>query len=426
MSDAVKRAVIVVCDGLRADMVTPELTPNLARLAGGSTVFADHRGVFPSTTRVTAACIATGCLPGRHGLEGNVVALDEGKGLVAVSAGPPGFRDRMAAARGRTLLVPTLAERLKDHGGAIAFANASAGAAQFLDPDGHGHVYHRQISYGPGRRPPPEGEALNVSHDAAGDAAMTDRFLAEVLGHRRPALAVLWLCEPDHSQHGHPMGSPAHLAAVAAADACAGRVAAALQDEGDEVLLVLCSDHGHETVASVISLETLMIECGLKGGPGSHDLVVASNGTSAAIYLSEIARQRLGEVAAVLRAQPWIGKLYAGDELAAVGLPTDTALAIALTGRGSDGPNPHGVPGLCPVFADPLSDDTHLGCGQHGGLGPYEQRPFLMVCGGGYGRGSGGGTTVKAHSSPIDIAPTVLRHLGQAGEGMDGKTLNQT
>ncbi len=29
-----KRAVLVVCDGLRADMVTPELTPIPARLAG--------------------------------------------------------------------------------------------------------------------------------------------------------------------------------------------------------------------------------------------------------------------------------------------------------------------------------------------------------------------------------------------------------
>ncbi len=29
-----KRAVLVVCDGLRADMVTPELTLNLVRLAG--------------------------------------------------------------------------------------------------------------------------------------------------------------------------------------------------------------------------------------------------------------------------------------------------------------------------------------------------------------------------------------------------------
>ncbi len=72
-----KRAVLVVCDGLRADMITPELTPNLARLAGESQIFASHRGVFPSTTRVTSASIATGCLPAKHGLEGNVVALDD-------------------------------------------------------------------------------------------------------------------------------------------------------------------------------------------------------------------------------------------------------------------------------------------------------------------------------------------------------------
>ena len=63
-----KRAVLVVCDGLRADMLTPDLTPSLARLASTSQVFANHRSVFPSTTRVTSASIATGCLPRRHGL----------------------------------------------------------------------------------------------------------------------------------------------------------------------------------------------------------------------------------------------------------------------------------------------------------------------------------------------------------------------
>ena len=64
------RAVLVVCDGLRADTINPELTPNLVRFAGVSHIFANHRGVFPSTTRVTSASIATGCLPGNHGLEG--------------------------------------------------------------------------------------------------------------------------------------------------------------------------------------------------------------------------------------------------------------------------------------------------------------------------------------------------------------------
>ncbi len=46
-----KRAVLVVRDGLRADIVTPELTPNLARLAGhtfstASLVFGTSYPVF--------------------------------------------------------------------------------------------------------------------------------------------------------------------------------------------------------------------------------------------------------------------------------------------------------------------------------------------------------------------------------------------
>ena len=67
-----KRAVVVICDGLRADMVTPGLTPNLCALAREGQSFTRHRGVFPSTTRTTSASIATGCLPARHGLEGNL------------------------------------------------------------------------------------------------------------------------------------------------------------------------------------------------------------------------------------------------------------------------------------------------------------------------------------------------------------------
>ena len=90
-----KRAVVVICDGLRADMVTPGLTPNLCALAREGQSFTRHRGVFPSTTRTTSASIATGCLPGRHGLEGNCVAIDEGAGLVALNVGHADFRDRL-------------------------------------------------------------------------------------------------------------------------------------------------------------------------------------------------------------------------------------------------------------------------------------------------------------------------------------------
>ena len=166
-----KRAVLVICDGLRADMVTPDLTPHLWALRSAGTHFTNHRSVFPSTTRTTSASIATGCLPGRHGLEGNCVAINEGDGLVALNVGHPAFRDRLRAATGRTLLVPTLAERLKDHGGSVVFSNVSPGAAYFQDPDGYGHLYHRDGSFGPGLQRLDDDEGLVVSHDADGDAA---------------------------------------------------------------------------------------------------------------------------------------------------------------------------------------------------------------------------------------------------------------
>ena len=122
-----KHAVVVICDGLRADMVVPELTPNLCALIGQGRHFTRHRSVFPPTTRTTSASIATGCLPVRHGLEGNCVAIDEDDGLVALNAGHPDFRDRLRKATGQTLRTPTLAERLKDHGGSMVFSTSPRG-----------------------------------------------------------------------------------------------------------------------------------------------------------------------------------------------------------------------------------------------------------------------------------------------------------
>ena len=58
-----------------------------------------------------------------------------------------------------------------------------------------------------------------------------------------------------------------------------------------------------------------------------------------------------------------------------------------------------------------------IGCGQHGGLGPDETRPFLMV---NDGRSSG---TLKQASSLVDISPTIARFLGLPLAGFDGSPL---
>src|SRR6202045_3910053 len=129
------RAVIVICDSLRADLISPAEAPFLTELGERSARFANHTSVFPSTTRTSAASIATGCLPARHGLLGNTLGIDEGDGLVCLSVGKPDFRDRLHRATGRTLHRPTPAQRGRRPGGtALPISNVSPGAAYFLDP----------------------------------------------------------------------------------------------------------------------------------------------------------------------------------------------------------------------------------------------------------------------------------------------------
>jgi hypothetical protein len=416
-----RRAVLVVCDSLRRDLIAPATAPALAGLAATSADFAACAGVFPSVTRVTSACIATGCRPAAHGLLGNTMVLDEGDGLVCLSVGKPEFRERMRRATGGTLRRPALAERLADHGGSIAMSNVSAGAAYFQDPDGHGWVYHRAGSFGPGLLPVSPGEGLDIEPGTGGDAAMTDRFCEEVLRSRRPALAVLWLSEPDFTGHRAALGSPAHREAIAGADRCVRHVLDTLEalGDGDDTLLVVGSDHGMETVGRTIPLDRLLVEAGLKSALDSRDVVVAPNGTAALLSRSRAAKATADDLRRFLEGEDWVDRVLTGRELAAHGLPVDEALAVAVTLRADDRPNAFGVRGHSDIVLDPESTLDYTGCGQHGGLGPNEQRPFLFVRGGGFGAGRRDDPGV----SPIDIAPTVLRHLGLARAGVDGHPL---
>src|SRR5262249_42646672 len=157
--------------------------------------------------------------------------------LVAHDAGDPDFLQHKRRVTGRALAVPTLAERVAEAGGAVVFSNVSPGGAYAHDPDGHGFVFHRAGSFAPGRFAVSPAEHLAVSPDGAGDNAMTTRFIAEALEGRRTALSLLWLADPDKTQHATVLGSPEHLAALRGADANAGRVVAAvdrLRDASDD------------------------------------------------------------------------------------------------------------------------------------------------------------------------------------------------
>jgi arylsulfatase A-like enzyme len=419
-----RRAIVVILDGLRRDLISAKTTPNLAAFAKSAETFTDYRTVFPSCTRVVSASVATGCYPARHELQGNSLALMEDGVLVAHDAGHPDFLQHKRRVTGRSLAVPTLAERLADVGGAIIFSNVSPGAAYAHDPDGHGYVYHRAGSFGPGRVPVPDSEQLRVEPDLGGDRKMTERFLREVLFERRPALGVLWLGDPDATQHNYPLGSAENLEALRQSDLRAREVIGAVltcRAAGEDILLIVGSDHGHQTVTGVIDIEHDFISAGLKEAENSRDVVAVSNGTSALIYVHPHCSGRIPALRAHLERADWVGRVVPAEALASIGQAPHHGLAFAISMRAGDELNAHGVRGTSLVAKPASGKADRLGCGQHGGLAPFEQAPFLFVSGNGFVPGSAREETAGV----IDIAPTVLAHLGVPCSGMDGRSLQR-
>ena len=63
--------LLVGFDGLRPEMVTPELMPRLHRHAQEAVSFRNHRCTFPSETYVSLPSLVTGSAPSRHGMIAN-------------------------------------------------------------------------------------------------------------------------------------------------------------------------------------------------------------------------------------------------------------------------------------------------------------------------------------------------------------------
>jgi arylsulfatase A-like enzyme len=419
-----RRAILVTLDGLRRDQIDPDTTPNLMAFAQRAETFADYRTVFPSCTRVVSASIATGCFPARHELQGNSMVLMEDGVLVPHDAGRPDFLQHKRKVIGRSLAVPTLAERLEGHGGAVIFSNVSPGAAYAHDPDGHGRVYHRAGSFGPGRIPVPASEELHVEPNLDGDRVMTRQFINEVFVERGPVLGVLWLGDPDATQHNHPLGSPEYREALRQSDARAREVMDAVEDRraaGEDILLIIGSDHGHQTVTRVIDIERDLMDAGLKDSENSRDVVVSSNGTSALIYLHPGVADRIPALGLHLDRADWAGRVIPADKLHSIGQAAHQHLAFAVSMRASDEANMHGVRGTSLAARPAFGKPDRMGCGQHGGFGTYEQSPFLMISGSGFTPGS----TRSSSARVVDIAPTILAHLGLAADGMDGAALQE-
>jgi arylsulfatase A-like enzyme len=228
--------------------------------------------------------------------------------------------------------------------------------------------------------------------------------------------------EPDATQHARPLGSPEHLAVLRQADANAARLIEAvdrLRDAGDDVLLIACSDHGHQTVSRVVDIEAELVAAGLKESCESGDVVTPTSGTSTLVYVHSESARKIEAIGEFLASRDWVDRVVPAAELATVGQAPHNGLAFAISLKSDHEPNPFGVRGHSYESRPVPGKATHLHCGQHGGLARYEQMPFLMIDGAGFAAGS----VAMVPTSPIDIAPTVLAHLRLPAEEMDGRGL---
>src|SRR5262249_35504410 len=151
----------------------------------------------------------------------------------------------------------------------------------------------------------------------------------------------------------------------------------------------------------------------------SGDVIAPTSGTSSLVYIHPRHAGKSEAIGAFLTSRDWVDRVIPAAELATVGLTSQHGLAFAVSFKSDDQPNEFVIRRRS-IEAQPAAGKLpHLGCGQHGGLARYEQSPFLLIEGDGFTAGG----RYDEPTAPVDLAPTILTHLGLAAGGMDGRPL---
>jgi arylsulfatase A-like enzyme len=331
-ASAKRRVIVFVWDGLRADDLTPEITPNYFALARTGVVFADHHAVYPTFTMMNSASIATGSYPGEHGFYGNVVYAPRASGRNAKGAdidfSVPAFIEDFGvveavrdAYQGRLTLVPTLLQAAQAKGLTTA-AVGKFGAAFIQDYRRGGIILDEDAAiplafakelqnagYGLPRNSVnahPAG-ALTLGKDNGDPTApipiqrlkdgqtanpldrsgalsrrgfryLTDVFVDYILPVKQPDLTVFWSKEPDATNHAYGPGSYNSSDATTMNDEILGRVMDKLRQLGWEQStdIIITQDHNHSTVSGDVGHFPLReIVDGGAGVPDPHGYSVS-------------------------------------------------------------------------------------------------------------------------------------------------------
>ncbi len=439
--------VLVVWDGLRPDSVTGEATPTLARLAREGVFFTRHHAVYPTSTEVNGTAMATGCYPGTSGIIGNREYRPEIDPLKPVETElPETVRKGDLLSNGRYLLRPTLAERLQAEGERTL--TTSTKRVVLLQDRGRGDRDPKKesgesVTLAEGRTLPPEtaetlAEVLGAPFpkDIQWPNTVADRWTTRALAESLwkaglPKLSVLWLSDPDYTQHRNGPSSPQALKALAGCDELLATVLAALDAGGwrDSTDVFVVSDHGFSTIERAVDVAKLLADAGFRAArefketPAPGDVVV--NGLGGTVYLYVVGHDAdtTARLVRFLQGSDFAGVIFTRDgaagtfPLQAAHIDSADAPDVAVAMRWTDNRNAAGLPGG--VVGD---GGAPPGRGTHASLSRYDLPNTLVASGPDFAAG----WSDDAPSSNADLAPTVAAILGlPVTVPFDGRVLDE-
>ncbi|HSU52428.1 MAG TPA: alkaline phosphatase family protein, partial [Candidatus Dormibacteraeota bacterium] len=258
--------------------------------------------------------------------------------------------------------------------------------------------------------------------------AMIDPLWAKEL----PAFSLLWLNEPDATQHQTGPGSPESLAAIRNSDGNLARVLEALEAKGaaDTTDVFVVSDHGCSTVASHQDVAALLTKAGVKATrafknkPTPGEVLVVSNSGSCFIYVIGHEHSVVQAIVKALQTWEFSGAIFTHREmpgtfaLSQIHLDSEAPPDVVVSLKWTADKNKSGTAGTITIDGSAFN----AGQGAHVSLSPFDMHATLIAAGPDFRKGF----VSELPSGNVDLAPTILWLLGiKPPKPFDGRVLSE-
>jgi arylsulfatase A-like enzyme len=244
-----------------------------------------------------------------------------------------------------------------------------------------------------------------------------------------PALSVIWLGEPDLTEHESAPGAQPALAAIKSSDENLAVVLAALDSQAARQAtdLFVVSDHGFSTIERSVDLRKILGDAGFAaktefdGEPKPGDIMLVGNGGSVLFYVVGHDAMVMRRLIDFLQQSDFAGVIFTKQGLPGTFHLDDAKIDnphapdVVMAFRWNDSKNQFGARGM--IDAD---WQREAGEGTHASLSRFDMHNTLIAAGPDFRRGQ----TDDLPTGNVDLAPTILHVLGiNAPQEMDGRIL---